>query len=109
MRPVPLALLVTVLVFSGCDRTPGAVRRTADERLPALRTFVGAAQSKCSGAGAAWKLDDSGEWAKDPRVLNAQLTCKTMSELGMASQLPPMRPAPPGDKSSSEYRSIASG
>jgi hypothetical protein len=88
------------LSLLACDPTPKPIRELADKRLPALREHVATVQKACTKAGPNWKPSDWGPFASDPDVLNVKISCKPIDGLNMAVGFDPMRPAPPGDKSS---------
>ena len=104
MRSALTAFAFGALALVGCDRTPAAVKALEAKRLPAVRELMRRVQKECTGKGPEYKVTDWGAFASDEQVLNARATCKPVTGLGMATQLEPMRPVPPGDKSGSAPR-----
>jgi hypothetical protein len=99
-----LSLLVAILL-SSChrDHTPPSVQRLADQHLASMRDSLKRIQAECTGKGPRYAMTDWGALSTDGEVLNAKVGCKVIPGLELTSQLPAMRPEPPGDKSGASY------
>jgi hypothetical protein len=95
-------LVAVTVLAAACDHTPPAVKKLAEQKLPAAREYVARVSRDCATYPMTGTPPDPGPLGTDPDVLNVQVTCKRVPNL------PPFTfaaflPEPSGNKLGTPY------